>query len=164
MQSEERSIQNRENEAPSFLHPEFRVLRSAFDHLEAAEDERRRGFPMILVVEDDAHVARLISLVLQRNGQECEVVSDGQTALERAKAARPSMIFADLTIKGLGGDKLCSALKSDAETRDIPYVVVSGDRDIAEKARLCGADDFMGKPFEFEDLIRLVKRYARAQG
>ena len=35
--------------------------------------------------------------------------------------------------------------------------------DIAEKARICGADDYMGKPFEFDDLIRLVKKYARAQ-
>lgn len=73
------------------------------------------------------------------------------------------MIFADLTIKGMGGDALCSALKSEDSTKDIPYVILSGDRDIAEKARCCGADDYMGKPFEFEDLIRLVNKYARTQ-
>lgn len=118
---------------------------------------------MILVVEDDPQVARLISLVLQRNGHQSEVVSDGDSALRRARERAPSMIFADLTIKGMGGEKLCSSLKSLPETRDIPYVIVSGDRDIAEKARVCGADDFMGKPFEFEDLIRLVNKYARAE-
>lgn len=118
---------------------------------------------MILIVEDDPNVARLITLVLQRNGEQSDVVADGQTALQRARELRPSMIFADLTIKGMGGDALCSALKAEPETRDIPYVVVSGDRDIAEKARRCGADDYMGKPFEFEDLIRLVRKYARAQ-
>ncbi len=118
---------------------------------------------MILIVEDDPHVARLITLVLQRSGEQSDVVADGQTALERARMTRPSMIFADLTIKGMGGEALCSALKAAPETRDIPYVVVSGDRDIAEKARLCGADDYMGKPFEFDDLIRLVRKYARAQ-
>ncbi|HEX8410890.1 MAG TPA: response regulator [Thermoanaerobaculia bacterium] len=118
---------------------------------------------MILVVEDDPQVARLISLVLQRSGHESHVVADGQTALESARQKKPMMIFADLTIKGMGGEALCSALKSHAETKDIPYVVVSGDRDVAEKARQCGADDYMGKPFEFEDLIRLVNKYARAQ-
>lgn len=118
---------------------------------------------MILVVEDDPQVARLISLVLQRSGHRSEVVADGQSALERARDGHPSMIFADLTIKGMGGEQLCSALKAQPETRDIPYVVVSGDRDIAEKARMCGADDYMGKPFEFEDLIRLVNKYARAE-
>lgn len=118
---------------------------------------------MILVVEDDPQVARLITLVLQRNGWTSEVVADGQTALDRAREARPMLIFADLTIRGMGGEALCSALKSLPETRDIPYVVVSGDRDIAEKARICGADDFMGKPFEFDDLIRLVDKYAKAQ-
>lgn len=118
---------------------------------------------MILVVEDDPQVARLISLVLQRSGHESQVVADGQSALESVRQRKPSMIFADLTIKGMGGEELCSALKSQSETKDIPYVVVSGDRDVAEKARMCGADDYMGKPFEFEDLIRLVNKYARAQ-
>lgn len=119
---------------------------------------------MILVVEDDPQVARLISLVLQRSGHQSQVVADGQSALESARQERPAMIFADLTIKGMNGEALCSALKSHEETRNIPYVVVSGDRDIAEKARQCGADDYMGKPFEFEDLIRLVNKYAKAQG
>ena len=118
---------------------------------------------MILVVEDDPQVARLIALILQRHGRKCEVVADGQSALRRAKESKPSMIFADLTIKGMPGDQLCSALKSHAETRNIPYVVLSGDRDLAQKARQCGADDYMGKPFEFPDLIRLVDKYAGAE-
>jgi two-component system response regulator VicR len=118
---------------------------------------------VILVVEDDPQVARLISLVLKRSGYESQVVSDGESALNRALTAQPLMIFADLTIKGMGGEALCSALKSNPQTRGIPYVVVSGDRDIADKARVCGADDFMGKPFEFDDLIRLVNKYARAE-
>jgi twitching motility two-component system response regulator PilH len=118
---------------------------------------------VILVVEDDPQVARLIALVLQRNGYDSQVVADGQSALDRARSMMPTMIFADLTIKGMGGDALCSALKSQPETQNIPYVVVSGDRDVAEKARRCGADDYMGKPFEFDDLIRLVTKYARAQ-
>ena len=115
---------------------------------------------MILVVEDDPQVARLIALVLRRAGRQCEIVADGQSALQKAKDLRPEMIFADLTIKGMGGEQLCSALKSQDETRAIPYVVLSGDRDLAVKARQCGADDYMGKPFEFTDLIRLVDKYA----
>jgi len=118
---------------------------------------------VILIVEDDPQVARLIALVLQRNGHTSEVVAEGQEALERAKETMPMIIFADLTIKGMGGEALCSALKRQPETRDIPFIVVSGDRDVAEKARICGADDYMGKPFEFEDLTRLVNKYARAE-
>ncbi|HXH93165.1 MAG TPA: response regulator [Thermoanaerobaculia bacterium] len=118
---------------------------------------------MILVVEDDPQVARLVTLVLQRNGRECQVVSDGSSALVRANELRPQMILADLTIKGMNGAALCSALKAQDSTRSIPYIVVSGDRDIAEKARQCGADDYLVKPFEFPDLIRLVEKYARAE-
>lgn len=118
---------------------------------------------MILVVEDDPQVARLIALVLQRSGYESHIVSEGQDALETAKSRQPSMIFADLTLKGMGGDQLCRLLKEQPATKTIPYIVVSGDRDIVEKARRCGADDYMGKPFEFDDLIRLVKKYARTE-
>lgn len=118
---------------------------------------------MILVVEDDPQVGRLVQLVLQRNGRACQVVSDGTTALLRAKELRPQLILADLTIKGMSGTDLCSNLKSHAETKSIPYVVLSGDRDIAEKARQCGADDYLMKPFEFPDLIRLVEKYARTE-
>ena len=118
---------------------------------------------MILVVEDDPQVARLIALVLQRNGYQSRIVADGQSALHEVKAKQPSMIFADLTIKGMGGDELCKRLKGLAETKEIPYIVVSGDRDVAEKARQCGADDYMSKPFEFDDLIRLVTKYARTE-
>jgi Response regulators consisting of a CheY-like receiver domain and a winged-helix DNA-binding domain len=118
---------------------------------------------LILVVEDDPQVSRLIALVLQRHGRECQVVSDGQSALTHVRERRPEMILADLTIKGMGGEALCSALKGQAETSSIPYIVLSGDRDIAEKARMCGADDYLGKPFEFPDLIRLIDKYARAE-
>jgi len=118
---------------------------------------------VILVVEDDPQVARLIALVLQRNGYQSHVVADGQSAFDAARENPPMMVFADLTIKGMGGDQLCQLLKQHPATKEIPYIVVSGDRDIAEKARVCGADDYMGKPFEFDDLIRLVKKYARAE-
>jgi CheY-like chemotaxis protein len=114
-------------------------------------------------VEDDPQVARLIALVLQRHGDTSEIVADGRTALTRAREMQPSIIFADLTLKGMDGVALCSALRAQPETKSIPYIVVSGDTDIAAKAKSCGADDYMGKPFEFEDLVRLVEKYAGAE-
>jgi CheY-like chemotaxis protein len=89
-----------------------------------------------------------------------EIVSDGKIALDRVRQERPQAIFADLTIKGMGGEALCSALKKDAEMRSIPFIILSGDRDIEEKARGCGADDHLGKPFEFQELIELVRKHA----
>lgn len=115
---------------------------------------------MILIVEDDPQVARLISLVLQRNGYAGEVVPDADRALSRIAQGRPQLIFADLSLAGTGGDVLCSRIKGDAKTKDIPFVILSGDRDIAEKANVCGADTYLGKPFEFDELIRIVKQYA----
>ena len=112
------------------------------------------------VVEDqERRISRIVTLE-----PPVIVVADGQTAMSRAKEHLPELIFADLSIVGMGGQALCSALKEQPETSGIPFIVVSGDRDVAEKARSCGADDYMGKPFEFDDLVRLVKKYARTQG
>jgi len=118
---------------------------------------------MILIVEDDPQVARLISLVLQRNGYAGETVSDGRIALERIRASAPELVIADLTVKGIAGDALCTTIKTENATRRIPVIVLSGDRDLAEKATRCGADAYLGKPFEFDDLISLVKRYATGE-
>jgi two-component system, OmpR family, response regulator len=116
---------------------------------------------VILIVEDDPQVARLIALVLQRHGYQGEIVADGKVALDKIRSEKPQAIFADLTIRGMGGEALCASLKEDQELGKIPFIILSGDRDIAEKARSCGADDHLGKPFEFDDLIRLVKKYAQ---
>ena len=94
---------------------------------------------MILIVEDDPQVAQLIALVLQRHGDQCEIVADGRTALSRARELQPSIIFADLTLKGMGGAALCAALRAQPETKSIPYII------------------------EFEDLVRLVEKYAGAE-
>jgi DNA-binding response OmpR family regulator len=118
---------------------------------------------MILIVEDDSQIGRLIALVLKRNGFASCIVADGEGALDRASTDRPEMVFADLTLQGMGGEAFCRALKSRSETKDIPCIVVSGDRDVAEKARLCGADDYLAKPFELGDLARLLDKYAHGQ-
>jgi CheY-like chemotaxis protein len=114
---------------------------------------------VILIVEDDVQVARLISLVLQRGGYESRVVADGQSALDVARVERPQLVFADLKVKGMSGEALCQVMRGDEEMKDIPFVIVSGDRDIAEKARSCGASDHLGKPFEFDDLLQLVRKH-----
>lgn len=118
---------------------------------------------MILIVEDDPQVARLIELVLRRHGEEAEVVADGETALSRVREEHPQMVIADLGLKGLSGDQLCRSVKDDDATRDIPFIVLSGDRDIQEKAASCGADEFLGKPFEFEELTGILQKYADRQ-
>lgn len=130
------------------------ICKSAFD-LIFGEDGT-----LIVIVEDDVQVARLIELVLKRAGRESHTIADGREALEYISNNPVDMVFADLGVRGLSGDQLCSQLKGNDGTREIPFFVVSGDRDIREKAATCGADGYLGKPFEFDDLIRLVETHA----
>src|SRR5438132_1163523 len=95
---------------------------------DVCEREPRRGRG----VADAPNVARLVGLVLTRSGHQSEVVADGNMALQRIREVRPDIVFADLAIKGLSGQALCSTLKSEEATRSIPYIILSGDRDLAE--------------------------------
>lgn len=115
---------------------------------------------MILIVEDDPQVARLIELVLKRNGAETRMIDDGKKAIAAIRELRPRMVIADLGIKGIAGDELCRLVRADEEVGSTPFVVLSGDRDGRERASDCGADAFLGKPFEFEDLADLLRKHA----
>ena len=101
-----------------------------------------------------------MELIVKRAGREATTISDGRKALEFISSNQVEMVFADLGVKGISGDQLCATLKGDDKTRAIPFVVVSGDRDIVERADACGADAHLGKPFEFDDLVRLIESHA----
>ncbi len=76
---------------------------------------------MILIVEDDIQVARLMELILKRSGRESHTIGDGQKALEYLSSHEVEMVFADLGVRGLSGDQLCSHLKENEETQKIPF-------------------------------------------
>lgn len=115
---------------------------------------------LIVVVEDDEQVAKLIGLMIERAGFQTLTISDGREALDYVTSNEVSMVFADLGVKGLAGDQLCLRLKESQETKGVPVIVISGDRDVGRRAESCGADGFLEKPFEPADLVRLVDAHA----
>ncbi len=62
-------------------------------------------------------------------------------------------------MSGIDGREVCSKIKSNPKTRHIPIVMFSANKDTREIANECGADDFIAKPFEISDLIKMARKY-----
>lgn len=113
---------------------------------------------MILVVEDDPSILELLSVALEEQGYEVELCADGQNVLEVARAESPALILLDLWIPGINGEEVTKLLKADDQTRHIPVVIVSAQNDLPSVATRIGADGFLPKPFDLDNLFLLVQK------
>ncbi len=117
----------------------------------------------VLVVEDEAAMAKAIKRALVRKGFEVMVANDGFLAGSLAATFSPAVMTLDLKMPGLSGMDVLKAIRNDPELANIKIVVVSAMPEEELKAALeAGADDILEKPFKNADLVRKVARFADA--
>ena len=104
---------------------------------------------VILVVDDEPAITRLLRMVLEGDGHEVVVAPDGQAALDRVAERRPDLVVLDVDMPGVGGLEVCRRLKGDLTTRLLPVLVLTGTgaADARVRAWGLGADEFLTKPF-----------------
>jgi len=124
-----------------------------------------RRVPRILVVDDQPSIAGLMGQLLTMRGYEVVTASDAQQAEAEVRRQAPDLILSDLRMPGKSGYDLCRELKSDPATRLIPFVLITGLTDSADKVRgiEAGADDFLNKPVLAEELTARVKSLLRVK-
>ena len=107
--------------------------------------------PLVLVVEDDVHIATVLRTYLEADGYRVDIVPDGQQAIEAARRLSPFAITLDISLPKLDGWSVLNALKREAATTDIPVVIVSivDNRDFG---LVLGASDYLVKPIDHERL------------
>ena len=117
----------------------------------------------ILIVEDEESLASLVAEVLRRQGYECSVVHDGDSALEVAAEILPDLIVLDIMLPRLDGFEVTRRLKEDRETRGIPIIMLTARRDEDDVVAgfEMGASDYLRKPFSIAELSARVKAQLR---
>jgi DNA-binding response OmpR family regulator len=115
----------------------------------------------ILVVEDDAVLSRLLEINLVAEGFEVECVADGGLVPARARAFGPDLIILDLMLPGLHGFTLLEALGQAAHRAPVIVLSVLGQRADKLKGLRLGADDYVTKPFDREELIARIHAVLR---
>ncbi|HUH05216.1 MAG TPA: response regulator [Kofleriaceae bacterium] len=114
----------------------------------------------ILVADDDAWILHMVTTVLEKRGYQVETACDGEEAYEKAIASPPDLLITDVMMPKMDGWKLVKSLRARPEFAFVPVIflsALSSDDDRIRGFRL-GADDYMPKPFRFEELdLRVAK-------
>jgi DNA-binding response OmpR family regulator len=112
----------------------------------------------VLIVDDDEVVLGLIAEMLAVEGIESRTATNGADALELISAALPDCVVLDIAMPGSSGLDLCATLRADSRTAGMPVILLTALGQNADKASgfECGADDYIVKPFDPDDLCRRV--------
>jgi len=113
----------------------------------------------IVVIEDDDDILELMQYILEDEGYQV-LASNKFERLDTIIQQQPDLVLLDDRMPGEYGHVICSRIKSNPRTKDIPVILVSATRDLSQIAHDCHADSFLPKPFDLNELLNLVKQYA----
>ena len=118
------------------------------------------GKQKILIVDDDLHIAELISLYMMKDGYETEEVYDGREAIKKAESFQPDLILLDLMLPGMDGYQVCTEIR---KTSRVPIIMLTAKGETFDKVLglELGADDYIVKPFDPKELVARVKAVLR---
>ena len=114
----------------------------------------------ILIVDDDANIAELISLYLTKECFQCEIAEDGETALKLHDSFQPDLMLLDIMLPGIDGYDVCREIRKNHST---PIIMLSAKGEVFDKVLglELGADDYIIKPFDSKELVARVKAVLR---
>ncbi|MBV9282426.1 MAG: response regulator transcription factor [Chloroflexi bacterium] len=117
----------------------------------------------VLIVEDEAYLAGLLSDVLQAAGYDV-ILTTASRAAERAVETVPSAIVMDYLMPGLNGQQVVERIRGVLPDNSPPVILVTGLSNARELARTVGADAYLRKPFDVDALVNLVDQFAKRRG
>lgn len=112
----------------------------------------------ILIADDDPAILDSLQLLLEEEGYTVETTISGQT-IQRMNEHLPDLLLLDIWMSGVDGRDICRELKTKEHTKKIPVIMVSANKDAKAIAKSSGADDFIAKPFQMEELFAKVSKY-----
>lgn len=112
----------------------------------------------ILITDDDEGVQDIFKLIFEKAGYEVAVYGEALSILENNYKS-PDLFLLDRQLSGYDGLKLCTFLKDQPTTKNIPVIIVSATPDLGNLANEAGADDFIEKPFQMKVLLEKVEKW-----
>lgn len=110
----------------------------------------------IFIVDDDPDIGSMIRMMLEYKGFQVELTDKGALADELIKTTTPDLVIMDMLLSGVNGTDICRTLKNDETRSQIPIVMISAHPNAREYCIGAGADAFIAKPFDMEDILKKI--------
>lgn len=113
----------------------------------------------ILIIDDEIDLVTTLVDTLKFKGYEVTIAYNGVEGLEKAIQGKPDLILLDMMMPGMNGAEVCRQLRKNSETKNIKIMILSAKAQISDiaMAKTLGANDYMIKPYELEDLLDKMK-------
>ena len=116
----------------------------------------------IIVVDDDEGILESFHALLESEGYTVITICSGRLLKELIKKESPDLILLDVLLSGEDGRKICKELKGHKATKNIPIIMISAHPSAAKTIHEVGADAYLEKPFEMDDLLSLIYKYTKS--
>ncbi|WP_342645695.1 response regulator transcription factor [Mucilaginibacter sp. CSA2-8R] len=111
----------------------------------------------IMIADDDPGIVDAVEMILDFHGYTVSSTYNATDLLTIRPNQYPDLLILDIWMPGCDGRDICRQLKMQDETRQIPILMISASKDISASALEAGADDFLAKPFDMQDLISKIE-------
>ena len=110
----------------------------------------------ILVVDDDPDISMMLKLMLEYKGYSVTVLSKPDETVKMLQNDVYSMVIIDMLLSGVSGIDICSRIRQNGDTADCPVLMISAHPNAKEICLRAGADDFISKPFDMNDILSRI--------
>ena len=114
--------------------------------------------PTILVADDDPAILEAMKIMLELSNFVVETIADGMV-FQKLVSLQPDLLLLDIYMSGIDGRDVCRELKKTDATKHIPVILTSASCDLIHALQESGADDYLPKPFDMQDLLNKVNKY-----
>lgn len=130
----------------------------------AAGNEFHNHDRSVLVIEDDLEINRLIGAYVEFAGFRYLSALDGEEAFSQVRDHHPGAVVLDLMLPDVSGWEICRRLKNDSDTLHIPIIILTAldNEDSRNEGLRCGAVEYLTKPFNPDELLVALNKYARS--
>ena len=134
------------------------------DHISQLQAQQTNKLPApVLVIDDEENIIDLIKLGLKYEGFEVVAASTGEEGIAAAQRTNPVFIILDWMLPDMDGLEVCRLLRSNPTTREIPILLLTAKGEVVNRVEglNTGADDYLTKPFNFEELVARIRAILR---
>ncbi len=130
---------------------------------QAANQEKQPPLLKVLVIDDEENIIEFIRLGLRYEGFQVESASNGEQGIVAAQRTNPDLIILDLMLPVIDGLEVCRRLRSNPITREIPVLMLTAKDEVRDRITglRTGADDYLTKPFDFDELLERMRAILR---